>query len=136
MQKYLVTPSIIFSFISVTCAKYVYITTLQGRDLITDIPHQIMTQAYQKIGITMHLRPLPAERALKVANQGLSDGELFRIKGIDRTFENLISVPISQFKIEIVAFANRDWDNLSHYIVPYNRGVKVIEKISAPMQSG
>ncbi|WP_020405607.1 substrate-binding periplasmic protein [Hahella ganghwensis] len=109
-------------------------STFQGEDPITHISIDIMTDAYRRLGITMKVLPQPGERALITANSGLIDGELFRIKGMDDIYKNLIRVPVAIAEIEIVAFARKEspisvsgWASLTPFKVGYNRGVKVIE---------
>src|SRR6516164_7155708 len=56
---------------------------------------QILTEAYQRLGITIVLKTFPAERALLISNSGVeSDGELLRISGLGKDYPNLVVVPV------------------------------------------
>ncbi|MBU6952289.1 ABC transporter substrate-binding protein [Hahella sp. HN01] len=114
-------------------------STFQGNDPITKISVDIMANAYQRLGLTLKVLPQPGQRSLLTADSGLIDGELFRIKGMDEIYKNLIRVPIAIVEIDIVAFSRKEnsivitgWESLTPYKVGYNRGVKVIEENLLP----
>lgn len=119
---------------SYTYAEEVTITTFHGQDPITESSIAIMTEAYKRIGVAMKIAPQPAERSLRSSNYGASDGELFRIKQIDKEFDNLLRLPVAIAKIQMVAFSKAHstikidgWESLSNYMVSYHRGVKIVE---------
>ncbi|WP_336366872.1 hypothetical protein [Marinobacter sp. C2H3] len=65
--------------------------------VIDDIPVTraavaIMTTAYQQLGITMSTYTAPSNRALRLANSGELDGDLFRVESVAADYPNLIPV--------------------------------------------
>ncbi|WP_028866305.1 hypothetical protein [Psychromonas aquimarina] len=130
-------PSLLLSLVMISGyahSQEVSISTFIGDDPTTDISINIMQEAYQRIGVSMKVLPQPAERSLRTSNYGGSDGELFRIKAIEKEFVNLIRVPVAIARIDMVAFAKagkgisiNGWDSLASYLVSYNRGVKIVE---------
>ena len=53
----------------------------------------IATEAFRRAGLELRLVKLPAERALLLANDGIEDGDLTRIPGLEAQYLNLIRVP-------------------------------------------
>ena len=53
----------------------------------------IATEAFRRAGLELRLVKLPAERALLLANNGIEDGDLTRIPGLETQYPNLIRVP-------------------------------------------
>ena len=95
---------------------------------------EIMKSAYMKLGLAVEIHYLPGKRALIYSNSGHSDGELFRIKGIEDNFHNLIRIPVALIELETIAFARRNdiviegWPSLQPYKIGYLRGFKKAEK--------
>ncbi len=94
----------------------------------------VMTEAYRRLGIKIDLKFLPGIRALKHANHGVTDGDLCRVKGIEKEYTNLVMVPVKVASVEIVAFGKNKnitvngWDSLHPYSIAYLRGIKIISK--------
>lgn len=118
------------------------VSTLPEVDPASTTAETIVTEAYRRLGITMQLERMPAERSLLSANNGEVDGELFRRLGIEQQYPNLIRVPVPLMTYEIVAFAKsggtrprfKDWQGLQPYTFSYVRGVKIIEQFTGGMQ--
>lgn len=114
-------------------AQDVVIATFDYESPNVRIATRVMTEAYKRIGLTMHLRRLPAERALVTANAGEVDGELIRKDEISRTYPNLIKVPISIMTIDFVVFTRakrfsvNGWESLIPYRVGYRLGIPLIK---------
>jgi len=69
------------------------------------IGEKVLNEAYQRLGINMQIKKFPAERALYTSNSGLVDGELCRVEGLDKTYTNLIRIPVAVSKVEHVIFS-------------------------------
>ncbi len=101
------------------------------------IVDRIILQAFAKIGREALITRLPAERSLLVAAQGINDGDLIRVEGLQRQYPNLIQVPEKLIDFEFVAFSKaaqvsvRDWDDLSPYSVGIVRGWKILQEKAA-----
>ncbi|MDV7341829.1 transporter substrate-binding domain-containing protein [Terasakiella sp. A23] len=99
----------------------------------SDISEIVLRKAYEKIGYQLHILSLPAKRSLHHANEGQSDGELFRIDGMEKTFTNLIKVPVAVNQLDAMVMTQKDdfsvkgWDSLNPYLIAIRRGVKFSE---------
>ena len=94
----------------------------------------VAKEAFHRIGYSLKTIKLPAERGLKNVNAGIEDGEMSRIKGLDKTYSNLIRVPEKIMDWEFVAFSHDDikldkgWPSLSKFSVTFINGWKILEK--------
>jgi len=94
----------------------------------------VATEAFRRIGITLETSLFPAERGLKNSNKGFVDGEMARVKGIDKVYTNLIRVPEKLMDWEFVVFSRKTidlragWSALSGKSVSHINGWKILEK--------
>ena len=91
-------------------------------------------EAFRRAGLRLRLVQLPAERGLKNANDGIEDGDLTRIAGIDKTYPNLQRVPEKLIDWRFAAFTYRrdlavpaHWNSLLPHRVGVIRGWKIAE---------
>ncbi len=104
-----------------------------SKDPISDISERVIVSAYRQIGIEVEILKFPAERALNWSNKGKTDGEVNRIKGIEKLYPNLVMVaaPVNYF--EGMAFsANIDipvknWDSIKPFSIAIRIGAKFAE---------
>lgn len=95
---------------------------------------QLVTAIFDRLNIKAQTTRLPSARSLKNANQGIDDGVIGRIKGLDKKLTNLIRVPEKVLDLEFVAFSNdknlkiNNWADLKQYNVGYIRGWKIYDK--------
>jgi polar amino acid transport system substrate-binding protein len=54
---------------------------------------KIISVLYKRIGIDVDFTHLPGRRALRMSSVGQTDGEVFRIKKIEKTYPTLLRVP-------------------------------------------
>jgi polar amino acid transport system substrate-binding protein len=54
-----------------------------------EISRIVLSEAYSRLGIDIKIQELPGLRALIYANEGSTDGELFRAEGVEREYQNL-----------------------------------------------
>jgi hypothetical protein len=100
----------------------------------TLISEVIVREAYRRLGIDVVIRKYPAERAIRLANEGKADGEVQRIDGIAKNYPNLIQVRPSINFISATAFsAKKDlrvdgWPSLRPYRIGIIRGIKFAER--------
>lgn len=98
----------------------------------------VVGEAFHRAGLSMKLVKLPAERGLINANQGIDDGDLSRIAGIEKVYTNLVRVPEKIFDMDFVAFTRSkllhraSWKNLQPYSVGYITGWKVFDQNLLP----
>lgn len=95
----------------------------------------VAEEAFRRIGLTIQVDRMPAERALISANSGLVDGDLLRIAGMTALYPNLEQVPEPLFEFEFLGFSRADrdievrsWADLAPYAVGYVRGWKFYEQ--------
>lgn len=103
--------------------------TTAAKDGFLDI---VATEAFRRIGVKLQLIKLPAERGLLNANAGIEDGDLTRIKGLEKLYPNLIRVPEKLLDWEFVAYSknpqiNADWPAIRKHSVGHITGWKIYE---------
>jgi len=106
-----------------------YITP-DGRGFYADV----IEEAFRRIDIEAELIYVVAARALINANQGIEDGNIARLAGMEKKFPNLIRVPEKIIDFEFTAFT-RDvdfkvdgWDSLKPYEIGIVTGWKIYER--------
>jgi len=107
---------------------------------LVQVSGKIIQTAYQRIGIEVKIKNFPGERALAMSNAGKVDGELFRRKQVSEHYLNLVLVPVSIFKPEIVVFTKthefsvQGWESLKRYRIGVERGFKMVEQNTKGMR--
>jgi len=95
----------------------------------------ITKEIFRRMGIEAKVICVPSERSLINANNGIEDGVIARIEGLEKTYTNLIRVPEIVVDFEFIAYSrdvdfNVDgWDSLKPYHVGFIRGWKIFEKM-------
>ena len=126
------------SWISPTYAEFVLnntngppYTTEQG-DGFLDI---VVAEAFKRAGASVRFVTLPPERGLRNANEGVEDGEVTRIAGIELTYKNLLPVPEKVIDWNFSAFSRTpnlalksEWRSLAPYTVGIIKGWKIAER--------
>ena len=93
----------------------------------------VVSEAFRRVGLELVLIKVPAERALRNANEGIDDGDLSRIAGLEKVYPNLIRVPEHLFVMKFVAFSRfpgrrfDHWRSLEPYTIGLIRGWKILE---------
>lgn len=101
----------------------------------------IIKEAFRRLGISVKIVHLPSERSLVNANEGIDDGVLVRVAGMEADYPNLIIVsePITNFQFVIftktVHTKLSGWDSLKPYNVGIIRGWKILEHNLADVKS-
>ena len=125
---------------SASALSRIQISTLLENDPAAEIAEQILNLAYQRLGITLVVKKFPGERSLYSANNGETDGELYRKIGMERDYPNLVIVPIPLQTYEIVIFTLatdfnvHGWESLSPFVIGYVKGIKIIEQNTKGMR--
>ena len=110
------------------------------RNLLAVVSGKVVAEAYQRLGIKVHIDTFPAGRSLIMSNSGDVDGEVYRVKGMEKTYENLVMVPVAVNKVEVVVFAKdvtfsvTGWDSLKPYSIGIRRGSTFVEKKTKGMK--
>jgi polar amino acid transport system substrate-binding protein len=93
----------------------------------------IATETFRRIGVELHLVKLPAERALLLANDGLEDGDLTRIAGLEEQYPNLVRVPEKLIDWDFAAFSRNasipaNFEAIRRHSVGLIKGWKIYER--------
>lgn len=65
----------------------------------------LIMELFTRNRIAVELVRLPPERALRYANEGVSDGEVPRIAGLSKAYPHIIQVPVKLIDYHFVAFS-------------------------------
>jgi polar amino acid transport system substrate-binding protein len=89
-------------------------------------------EAFRRAGVELRLVKLPAERGLLNADQGVDDGDLTRIAGLEQQYRNLIRVEEKLIDWEFAAFSRNttivaEWPVLRGLSVGHIKGWKIYE---------
>lgn len=107
---------------------------LVSSEYIVGFLDTLAKQIFMRLDKDLEIIILPAERALINANKGIEDGNLLRIKGLEKRYPNLVRVPEKMMDSEFVGYAVKDipvkpgWDRLADFIVTFPKGWKIFEK--------
>lgn len=114
-------------------ARAVFQVSLGFRAPVSAYCRAIVTEAFRRLGRWAEVRELPAERSIRLANEGFNDADCMRIKGIDRLYPDLVQVPEKIFDVRFYAFSRGDirleggWQGLKPYNVATVYGWKLAE---------
>ena len=99
----------------------------------TGFNDQITKEVFRRVGYDVDILRLPAARALKDLNDGITDGDLVRIKKISTIFPNIRVVPEKIIDFDFVAISKGSdyqpsgWESLKPYEVGIVSGWKILE---------
>ncbi|MBF0309152.1 MAG: transporter substrate-binding domain-containing protein [Magnetococcales bacterium] len=102
---------------------------------------QFYQELFSRLGVFVDIQYLPAERSLINANQGIDDGDVCRIAGMEKSYPNLVRVPERVMSYEHVIFSRsagihvRLPEDLKPYDVGVVKGWKIIEWNTTPAHS-
>ncbi len=86
-----------------------------------EVVSMIMKEVYLRLGVEIEILKMPPERSLLSADSGTTDGELFRIQGMQNKYTNLIMVNYPVFTDDVVVFYNKvrpenpGWEGIRPY---------------------
>lgn len=95
---------------------------------------RVVSEALRRIGYQLETVVVPAERGLRNVNAGIDDGEMSRIRGIEKLYPNMVRVPEKIMSWEFCVFTNSsiqyngEWEDLKPYSVSFINGWKILEK--------
>ena len=94
----------------------------------------VTREALRRIGYKLIINRQPAERGLRSVNKGILDGEMSRVKGINKIYPNLIRVEEKIMNWDFVVFSKKEipldsgWSALKNKNVSFINGWKILEK--------
>lgn len=98
----------------------------------------VIGEAFRRAGLGLKIVRLSGERGLKNANDGIEDGELARIGGMEKMYPNLVPVPGKVVDYHFVGFSRSSnikttgWDTLEPLSIGLLRGWKIYERSLTP----
>lgn len=107
---------------------------LVGADGVPGYMDLVVREAFARLGIEARIENLPGDRALRMSNEGLTDGEALRAQGLESEYPNLVRVPEPVFESEFMAWsmdrgARLDgWRGLHSLVIGYPIGWKVYDR--------
>lgn len=107
------------------------LTGLQG--VRNEISAKVLIEAYASMGYEISVEILPPERALQLSDRGAFDGEVHRIKGIEKRYTGLVMVKVPINYVESVVFSKNiefkvnGWESLRPYSIVTRKGIKLFE---------
>ena len=115
------------------------VITVVTSGTFTNAGKTILQEAYNRVGVPIEFVNYPGERALILSNDGVTDGELFRIDNMNEKYPNLVKVPVSYIPDEAVVFSKLNfavdgWKSLKSYKIGVRRGNKFVEYNTEDMQ--
>ena len=135
----LLTITAFFSHTTYACAEgklaigtaYKVLLSTPSQDGMLDL---IAKEAFYRLGMEIEVPYFPTERSLKMADGGLTDGELNRVAGMEKNYPNLVRVDENMMDFQFVGFALQQpplmegkWENLKLYQVGFIKGWKILE---------
>ncbi len=117
------------------------IATIPQESTHINIATDIITQLYQRLGQTLELVPLKANESLALSNQGELDGELIRVKAIEKKYPNLVRIPYGINSLKTMAFTRINgpkvvgMGGLLGKKVGYLRGIELYKSITKNLEN-
>lgn len=98
-----------------------------------DFENQVLQEAFDRIGVEVSFKVAPNQRSLTDTNNGVTDGQILRIKGMEANYPNLIPIPEKISTLKFVAFSKESidttagWESLKAYKTAYINGWKIFD---------
>ena len=95
---------------------------------------ELAKAVFARIDISAKVIRLPSARSIINANEGIDDGVIGRIAGMEQKYKNLIMIPEPVVRLKFVAYSLdqkisiESWDSFKPYSVGYIRGWRIYEK--------
>jgi len=97
--------------------------------------NKLTTEIFKRLNIKHQFHSLPSRRSLINTNSGEHDGNIARIKGMEKKWPNLVIIPESIIEWEFTAYTKgkinipvKNWESLKPYSVSFIRGWQIYEK--------
>ncbi len=93
---------------------------------------RFLEEVLETLDYELEVQQFQSAHCLELSNSGQVDGEIWRIKGVDTEYQNLVRVPVALWSHPELAFVKRDieldeWKSLAPYRVAFRVGTKVVE---------
>lgn len=93
---------------------------------------QFLEEVLKHLNYDLEVPQYQSAKCFELSNSGQVDGEIWRIRGVEAEYKNLVRVPVALWSHPELAFVKRDlkikdWQSLAAYRVAYRAGTKVVE---------
>ena len=93
---------------------------------------EFLRMVLERVDYDLEIQQHQSARCFELSNSGQVDGEIWRIRGVDAQYPNLIRVPVALWSHPELAFVKDDialtgWESLAPYRVAYRVGTKIVE---------
>jgi len=117
---------------STTAEKLVLVTGADPEHPYLQKQVQYLTEVLKTLDYDLEVQKHQSALCFELSNSGQVDGEMWRIVGVERDYENLIRVPTAIWAHPELAFVMGDiqldgWESLAPYRVAFRKGTKFIE---------
>jgi polar amino acid transport system substrate-binding protein len=115
------------------------ISTFEHETAKIDVSIIVMKKIYQRLGHELKIVRFPGKRALVEANNGGVDGELIRVKGVEKQLSNLVRIPVSIGTLQAMALTRAEdpvvvgMAGLLGKTAGILRGVEITERLTKNM---
>lgn len=105
--------------------------------LNSDIALKVLEEAYESCGIKISRKDYPILRAVRSADMGIVDGEIFKVKNLEKQYPDLVMVPVPVNYIELMVMMKKtspplqSWEKLKEQKIGIYRGVIFTRKMTA-----
>lgn len=134
---------LLFNAVSPLYATETIVLNVTGKPPLNDptqngFMDRVALEAFRRLNVKLETVELPAERALINSNNGIIDGEMSRVSGLNKKYKNLIRVKEKIMSWEFVVYSrkkitlNKGWHSLTPYSVSIINGWKILEKNVPP----
>ncbi len=91
------------------------------------VSDRMISEVYRRVSVPLEIKHLPSKRAIVYANDGVTDGEIMRIKNINKFYPNLVIVPVPfMWAEQVVLSKNVDFKvDGCESLRPYNIGIRI-----------
>ena len=94
-----------------------------------------LSAVFESVGYELRVEKHQSQKCFELSNGGLVDGEMWRIKGVDRQYQNLVRVPTAIWAHPELAFVKgdielEDWASLAPTEWLFEEGRKWLRTIS------
>lgn len=93
---------------------------------------EFLGEVLKTVDLDLEVQQHQSARCFELSNSGQVDGEIWRIRGVDAEFTDLVRVPVALWSHPELAFVKDDialesWASLAPYRVAYRVGTKIVE---------
>jgi len=102
-------------------------------NILHKISSEVLSKAYTSLDIKTKFIYGDFEKSLTLSNSGVIDGEIARLKKLNKKYKNLLLIPVSINHMDAVAFGKdtsihiSKWKDLKNYDIGIVEGTKCIE---------